>query len=268
MSDKHPENVAKRVLEMAIPGARMVFRPEQSHGEYDFYLRYPNGDVAAVEVTSSRDQASTKKYKDIFEKNGGFEIKAVCCKKNWCITPSGPDINRIRKDVDKYLAALEAAGIDRFSEPDYTKSNTPKEVTAIYRDLNVVSGQSFPTSGASVIRMSAVFGGGAIGQTSPTSAAEREIGPNKDKLGKATTKERHLVVYVDMSNDQQWIGMTSSEPPNRIPNLPTEITHLWQIAQTEKNQFVVWRATSTEPWHTVELSAASQRYSEGEKQNA
>jgi hypothetical protein len=251
MTDKHPENVAKKVLEMAIPGASMDFRAEQSHGEYDFDLRYPNGEVAAVEVTSSRDQASTKICKKIFERNGGSEIEAVCCKKNWWITPSAMPKN-FRKDVDKYLAALEDAGIDSFFEPDCLKNNTPKEVFAIYRDLNVFSARSVPTSGAAVIRISAVLGGGAVGQASPTRAAEREIGPNKDKLGKATTKERHLVVYVDQLNGSPWIGMTSSEPPNGFPNLPTEITHLWLIAQI-RDRYVVWLGTSTQPWHVFSL---------------
>jgi hypothetical protein len=251
MTDKHPENVAKRVLETAIPGSRMEFHLEQSHGEYDFDLHYPNGEVAAVEVTSSRDQASTKKYKEIFEKNGGSEIKAVYCKKNWSITPSAINKN-IRKDVDKYLAALEDAGIDSFFEPDCLKSNTPKEVSAIYRDLNVFSAQSFPTSGAAVIRIGAVLGGAAVGQASPTRAAEREISPNKDKLGKATAKERHLVVYVDQLNGAPWMGMTNFEPPNEFPNLPTEITHLWLIAQI-RDRYVVWLGTSTQPWHVVSL---------------
>jgi len=256
MTDKHPENVAKRVLEMAVPGARMESRLEQPCGEYDFDLYYLNGEVAAVEVTSSRDPASTKTHKGIFEKNGGSEIKAVLCKKNWCITPSAMPKN-FRKDVDKYLAAVEAAEIDGFWEPDCRKSNTPKEVSALYRDLNVFSARSTPTSGAAVIRIGDVLGGVAVGQASPTRAAEREIGPNKDKLGKATTKERHLVVYVDQLNGSPWIGMTSSEPPNEFPNLPTEITHLWLIAQI-RDRYVVWLGTSTQPWHVVSLHKTSE----------
>jgi hypothetical protein len=253
MKMRYEETVAKRVLEMAIPGAVMEFRCEQPYMEYDFNLRYSNGEVAAVEATASRDPVRTQISKEVFEKNGGSEIKAICCKKNWCITPVGTDIKKLRKNIDKYLAALEAAGIEGFTDDDCKRTNPPKEVTAIYRDLHVFSARSFPTSGAAVIRIATVTGGGQLYQIGPTSAVEREIEPNKDKLGKATTKERHLVVHVDMSNDLQWIGMTSSEPPNEIPDLPTQITHLWQIAQTGKDKFVVWRATSTEPWHTVEF---------------
>ena len=35
----HPETVAKRVLEAVLP-CTMEYQPEQSHGEYDFELRY------------------------------------------------------------------------------------------------------------------------------------------------------------------------------------------------------------------------------------
>jgi hypothetical protein len=123
MKMRNEETVAKRVLEMVIPGARMVFLPVQSHGEYDFELHYLNGEVAAVEVTSSRDQAKTQFLKEVFEKNGGASIQAVNCKKTWYITPSRTNINKIRKDADKYLAALEAARIESFSELDCGRSN-------------------------------------------------------------------------------------------------------------------------------------------------
>jgi hypothetical protein len=266
---RYEEKVAKRVLEMAVPGARMVFRSEQSHGEYDFDLQYPNGEVAAVEVTSSRDHARTQISKEVFEKNGGSRIQAVSCKKTWFISPAlNANIKKVRRQADKYLANLETAGIERFDWLDCSRSNCPIEISVICRDLNLISASSISTTGAAEIRMMGTLGGGAVGQVSATRAAEREIGPNKDKLGKATTRERHLVVYVDQLNGQPWIAMTSWAPPNEAPNLPIEITHLWLIAQTGINQFVVWRATSTEPWHTVDLSAASQRYSEGEKTHA
>jgi hypothetical protein len=51
----HAETVAKRVLEVILPGL-MEFQPLQSHGESDFVLRYHSGTIAAVEVTSSVDQ--------------------------------------------------------------------------------------------------------------------------------------------------------------------------------------------------------------------
>jgi hypothetical protein len=268
MTMRHEEAVAKRVLEMAFPGAQMLFRPEQeqSHGEYDFNLRYRNGELAAVEVTSSRDPATTQLHKEVFEKNGGSIIQAVKCKKNWCIHIGAPDLRKLRRDVDKYLADLESAGIEKFEWNDYIRSDCPKEITAICHDLSLISARSFPADGAVEIRVSCNLGPLALGNWLPTMAAEREIGPNKDKLGRATTRERHLVVYVDKSNARDWLAMTSSAPPNKIPEVPTEITHLWQIAQTSKDQFAVWRATSTEPWQTVDLLEASQRYSEGENE--
>jgi hypothetical protein len=52
----HAERIAKLVVEAALPGTEMVFRDEQSHGECDFDLHYPNETHAAVEVTESADQ--------------------------------------------------------------------------------------------------------------------------------------------------------------------------------------------------------------------
>jgi hypothetical protein len=63
------EIVAKRVLEGVLLGT-MEYQPEQSHGEYDFELRYRSGANAAVEVTKSVDRTKTE------------TIAAICNKRN------------------------------------------------------------------------------------------------------------------------------------------------------------------------------------------
>ena len=52
----HAETVAKRLFESLLPGAGMEYHPEQSRGEHDFDLHYPDGRVCPVEVTSSVDR--------------------------------------------------------------------------------------------------------------------------------------------------------------------------------------------------------------------
>lgn len=41
---------AKRVIESILQGSRMEYQQEQSHGEYDFDLRCPDGTLAAVDA--------------------------------------------------------------------------------------------------------------------------------------------------------------------------------------------------------------------------
>ncbi len=255
MSDKHPETVAKRALEAAIPGARMAYRENQSNMEYDFDLHYPNGEVAAVEVTSSRDRSAIQMSKRISNpKKGGSRIAAVRCKQTWCIFAlPDADIDVIRKYADQCLAELENEGVYKFDFFDQWKVHRSDAATKICNELRVWLGSVIRSESEPEIILRSAARGGAVGASSATAAGEKEIEPNREKLGRAQTKERHLVVYVDQSNGGSWLAMESFSPPNKKPTLCSEITHLWLIAQTGGNRYVVWRGTSTDEWRKVAL---------------
>jgi hypothetical protein len=250
MKIRHSEKVAKCVLEMAFPGAHMEFRCKQSDKEYDFDLHYPDGEIAAVEVTSSRDQTITQISKEVFARHGGAEIPANQCRKTWLIQlERDANIKFIRKYADCYLAELEAAGIEGFELQDCLQRNCPEQIARIHKDLKLIYASSLLTSASPIIKLLSVDGPArAYISTSATDAAEREIEPNKEKLGRATTKERHLVVYIDLTTGEAWSAMTRFPPPPVVPTLPAEVTHLWLIAQTDTDQFVVWDGSLSMQW--------------------
>lgn len=255
MTMRSEEAVAKRVLEKIFPGAEMKFQPEQSNGEYDFDLSFSDGKVAAVEVTSSRNQTLTQMSAEIFgKKKGGPTIPAIKCVKSRSIYPAiKPDIPEIRKKVDRYLAEVEAAGIECFDLDDLWKSTCPACVTNICNDLKLTMGMVIDSSGAPQIRINGVVSGEAVDATSATEAGEREIEANKDKLGRAKKFEHHLFVYIDQLNGGPFTGLTSFEPPNVLPNLAPEITHIWLATEIQKDQFVLWGASSMEAWKRFQL---------------
>jgi hypothetical protein len=74
----HAETVAQRVLESILP-CTMEHQSEQSHGEYDFELRYHSGDTAAVEVTASVDQEQRETIAAIHSKKTVPFIHATNC---------------------------------------------------------------------------------------------------------------------------------------------------------------------------------------------
>jgi hypothetical protein len=251
----YSESVSKRVLEAAFPGATMNYRPDQSHGEYDFDLRYSNGTTAAVEVTAAMDETLMKTVGAIHGKRaGGPVIQALVCQKSWLIFPvNGATIPRIRADADIYLAALEREGIDSFScvssSPSVQKACCHLQITGgavISSDLN-------PT-----IRIAGLGGGGAIGPSLAIEAGERVAlkQDNRRKLGAAQTIERHLVVYIDAAS-VPWMALTSFSPPAIQPSIPNEITNLWLIGQGDNgNEFVVWCAGATETWQSIKVQCA------------
>jgi hypothetical protein len=267
------EAAAKLVLEAFLPGAKMVFRSEQSHGEWDFDLHYASGTVAPVEVTASVDQDQAHMSARIHDKRkGGSHLAVAKCKKSWMIFPmKSADINKIRT-ADTYLSALEQADIESFRLLDaatsrmvkaagiekYVGLSVPECYEKLCYDLQLMNGRVVDAGDSPKIFINHPIGGGAVGPSVAIKAGEREAwkDDNRKKLGAAKTDERHLVVYVDVMNGLPWVALTDLEPPLALPKIPGEITHIWLIShsgEANENQFVVWRATAKEPWHSHRL---------------
>ena len=247
----HAEAVAKRALEAILP-ATMEYQPEQSHGEYDFELRYHNGATGAVEVTAAMDQTQAQTSAAIrCKKNGGSVIQPRRCAKSWMIFPTmGASIRKIREAADEYLFRLEQEGIENFS----CVRGGPRSVYDVCRDLSLTSGSVIRTVESAKILIAHPIGGGAVGPRLAIEAGEREAWKkdNRRKLRAAKTAEHHFVVYIDTANGLPWIALTDFEPPSVLPNLPEEITSMWLVGHGNKaNEFVVWCANSKQPWRSL-----------------
>lgn len=168
----------------------MKYRASQSNGEYDFDLLYPDGQASAVEVTSSVDQTLEETHEAIIDKpKGGSDIPIRLCKNSWYIhLLSDTRISQVRKNADRYLSAIETAGIEKFWGP----TDDHPSVEGIYRDLGVMTGSVAPWI-TPRIKMSLPGTGGGVDATTVIDAAEREAfkPDNRKKLGIATSRERH-----------------------------------------------------------------------------
>ena len=156
-------------------------------------------------------------------------------------------IIEIRNKIDEYLSKAEVAGVETFSYMD----DGPSCVQAICRDLKVERGSVLPTITPAKICINGPGGGGAPGADTVIEAGEKEAwkDDNRKKLAKAKTDERHIVVYIHISNGLARMALTSFEPLPTPPRLPSEITHIWLISEAEEsNEFVIWYASVNEPW--------------------
>jgi hypothetical protein len=248
----YSEAVSKR-----LPGARLDYRPVQSHGEYDFDLRLVDGSTAALEVTASVDQLQAATVAAVLsKKKGGSTLPAVKCQNSWIVFPAkGVSIDRIREKADDYLARLEGDGVERF----FWLERGPQSVDDIRRDLNVV-GASVIARGAAcpTIKIGLPGGGGAVGSSIAVDAGEREAwkSDNRRKLGAAKTSERHLAVYIDPMTGLPWTALTEFDPPSIPPNLPVEITSLWLIGHSpniDGNEFIAWHTGIGEGWQKIQV---------------
>jgi hypothetical protein len=224
----------------------------QSNGEHDFDLQHPDGHVSALEVTSSIDRTLEETHDAIINK-GGPAIEADVCKNSWHIFPSrNARINRLRKEIDNYLAAIELAGIEKFWGP----TDCRPSVEAIYADLGVVSGSVVSWIKPGHILMALPGTCGAFGAISVIEAAEREAfkADNRKKLGAAAGAERHLAIYVRAAS-RPWVGRLDFEPPPDVPHLPPEVTNIWVFSEAHsEHKYVVWRASASWPWEKLELT--------------
>lgn len=251
----HAETVAKRVLEAVLP-CTMEYEPEQSHGEYDFELRYHSGATAAVEATASVDQLQTETIAAICGGRKSSIVPALRCRKSWYVSPAmTARIVKIRKEVDEYLSRVEQAGIENF----YWVRDEHPSVEAICSDLGILSGSVIHGDTSPKIRIALPVGGGAVGAITAVQAGEKEAWKqdNRDKLGAAKTAERHLVVYIDLMNGLPWVALTDFAPPLAAPKLPPEITHLWLVAdEGQADEFIVWHASTKEPWASLRITTS------------
>jgi hypothetical protein len=226
----------------------MRYRPDQSRGEYDYDLRYSDGTIAAVEVTASRDQAVEETMAAIFKKD--FFIPRKKSINDWLVHPvAGARINRIWSQVDEYLAAIEAAGLNRFFV-NYDYDSPP--VASIYNDLKIEWGNITDTKGKHVVAYP-VQGKGLVLAEDIQQALEAEANKddNKIKLGKAGTDERHLFVYVDPYS-LAWDALVDGVVPEQASSLPSEITHVWAVTRTRlASEFMVWRAKGSQGWQNL-----------------
>jgi hypothetical protein len=253
----HAEFVAKIVTEAVIPGSRMVFRSDQSKSVHDFDLQYPDGRVAAVEVTASVDAVDAKTQAAIISRRkGGPRVKADLCRKAWRVGPEpGANINRIRSSVDSYLSAIEAAGIEGF----FSASDRQRHpaVDRIYAELQVSSGAVLDGVPPGYISIGLPISGAFIGACLVSDAVKVEASKqdNRDKLSSARTSEGrlcsegHLFVFVDVLNHRVWTPLVDSPPPPDAPELPREITHAWAVGPARSGDgYVVWRANAASDW--------------------
>lgn len=243
----HAERLAKAVIEALVPGSKMEYREEQSQGArvYDFDLCYADGRVAAAEATASVNEVQARANARIADRRrGGPQIEPRLCRKSWLIFPRSDDIDNIRKHADEDLAALESAGLESFwhsSHPD------------LCHKLGVFGGAVVLLQKPAIC-INRPHGGGATGAIRVLEAASREAWKidNRRKLGASGCSERHLLVYMPLTNPEVACVLADFQPPIKNPDLPPEITDVWAFGETlAEGEIATWRASTNSPWRSL-----------------
>ena len=258
----HSEQMAKVFIESLIPDAVMHYREDQSTSTHDFDLERQGELIAAVEVTTSTDEQRKGIEAAIRDqRKGGIFLPTNRCRQDWSVCPlPTANINKIRKELDQYLADIEADNLGRFlSSRD---SYEYPAVRRIYQDLHIDYGSVTKWKPPGRIGLISPGGGGTITPEHVQEAVKREVWKedNRKKLNLAGSKERHLFVYVDSDNYLSWASLRDTDPsPLEPPQLPPEITHVWVASEFQEygsaEEIVeycsVWRAMGGEKWEKL-----------------
>jgi hypothetical protein len=217
---------------------------------YDLRIEYPDGERAAVEVTTAADEASLALWRALEPLGRWRESDLVG---GWAVAVERTaDARRLRRELPPFLKRLEALGVRRL-EHRYP----PDALDAHARALGVAHAWQSPDTsfaGSIYVTIELPFEqmGGAVADSSD--AVARWIGPFLhdekrrrvlQKLARLDVRERHAFVVVLGFGD---VDFSVSDPlsrddvpvPTVDPALPEEVTDVW-IAST-------WSAGSGFRW--------------------
>lgn len=256
----HAEQVAQRIIEAVLIGAKMQYLQDQSTSVHDFDL-HVGGAVDAVEVTMATDQGLRRMIAQIMDaRHGGQFIPTRLCRSDWLVHPlPRADIPSVRAKADEYLAAVEAEGIQQFFAPFDAEAHP--SVDRIYSDLSIEAGGVLKWSPPGRIGISRPGGGGIVSSEHLQRAVESEAmkDDNRRKLRNANARERHLFVYVDAHAFRPWIALIDQEPPPTPPSLPPEVDVVWAVTEAPGSgvQCVVWQGRRDGEWRSLGIVPAT-----------
>jgi hypothetical protein len=242
------ERTARSIVELALPGARLEFQPDQFSNQHDFNLELPNGSVVPLEVTQSVN-FRLKSTQAALAQRGRNHVPRILCRNDWFVWPTlYANINKIHDHVDRMLADIEDEGIvEFFAMADASGS---RAVWRILSELGIEVGRATRLRRPGIHVGSPSADGGLVTSESVQQAVAVEVAKpdNRLKFASSTAPERHLFVLIDSENFLPWISLLDCDPPATPPTLPTEITHVWAAARDRsQDQYVTWLGSS-EGW--------------------
>jgi len=149
------------------------------------------------------------------------------------------------------LAGLEARGVAYFQRPDFGAATPDIDpLTSLGIAFGLHNGASVPAGSITLWPPEGVESADVnTGPSLVLEAAKQELEANRAQLGRAQTRERHLLVWLDGSAGSVWLGLDEHHTPEEVPDLGPEVTALW-IAGHHRDQqaSVVWRVGPEPRW--------------------
>lgn len=235
----HDERLAQRIVQAAMPELQLDFILDQSKSVADFSIEKSGIECGLLEVTRFTDQIREQLRKEIRK---AWFIERKHCESDWIIYLSRrARVKQVREHADQYLREIEKDCMDEFSSLIHSRYESLRR---IWDDLSIEAGKvkKWKRPG---IGMTDIGSGGTARPETVWASVKQEVckDDNRSKLNSACFENRHLFIVIDGFQGPAYVSIRNCEPPNDVPELPAEITHLW-VAAEEGCLVYVWRADS------------------------
>lgn len=237
-------------------------------GTHDFDLHLPDGRVIALEVTSSTVSEVAMMWDAINSLDWCFDHLTHSWSVSLAAARKGSPGTRVRRFHKDSPPLLEILGQEVGWMPrdyfggtiDSALSARAQEAIAGLKTLGVQHGCPVDTmpGGQPVI----LVGTAGIGESTDGSSVNRAVQEaalaNVTKLTRATADERHLLVWIDSSDNQSESAMVTFSLPKEGPELPDALDVVWVALwmrgmNRDCNVHSLWTFARGGHWQTIRV---------------
>jgi hypothetical protein len=242
------EQTAKQLVQLCLPEVQVCLHDDGSRPMlYDLELRWPDGRVEAMEVTTDRDEV-WELVGSRLDRQG--PVMAVESAHSWVVllAEGNTDVRSVRARIDHLLSLVEQAGRTIISKREERGSPAVARV----RRLGVDYGYPYEAAdGQPKIRIILPMRWWWTRPEAVNQAVERHAELNAAKLARSGCNERHLFMLVAPVSMEAWSGLMEREPPEAPPQLPEAVTTAWAGGYRSDGRPVVWRARRPGRWDVL-----------------
>jgi hypothetical protein len=247
------ERLAGRVLTRFLRAPVYLADDGSLDGMPDLRIEYSDGSTVYAEVVTDTDERYAQTYAELCKLAGAYppEHPVVGSSRVWSVVVRVASVSRLLEALDHRLLKLEDQGrvFDWTAEfgPD---DDPPERELRELIGLGVVGLGSRPTAEGEG-GLARIYQDGVGGRPSWLAFFEwlecRTVAPDwqdvRDKLAASCGHERHLVIGVTFGTPGDAYFALSDRTgslPDRAPQLPDEVTHLWLIPSSGMGRCLAW----------------------------
>jgi hypothetical protein len=245
------ELTAKRFMRLCLPEVQVCLHDDGSQqGMHDLDLRWPDGHIEAMEVTTDT-APERRRLGNRIDRQGA--VVATEATRDWFVwlQAGTTNVRHIRAEIDHHLSLVEQEGLTRFAKHDRHSSDA---VANVRRALGVdVATSREAAHEPPRINLLPPMHWWWEKPEAVNQAVERHAPANAEKLARSGRAARHLLVLIEPISVEAWGALISGKVPDDPPQLPEAITTAWAAGYRADGGPVVWRVRRTGHWEVLLL---------------